>query len=116
MRAKRENKHAEIVELWVKTAEANQVWFAQCSGGLIEKQKVYDSVLFSQSVDFLSLENSTKTHAVEYKGEHLQKHKTPGFSMVTKMFHVPLLLMPKREEVRVGGFLLTFAINLGHRK
>lgn len=44
-RQKRENKHTGIVELWVKTAEANQVWFPRCSGGLIEKQKVYDSVL-----------------------------------------------------------------------
>lgn len=46
--------------------------------------------------------NSTKTHAVEYKGEHLRKHKTPGFNMVTKMFHVSLLLMPKREEEVAG--------------
>lgn len=45
--AERENKHTGIVELWVKTAEANQVWFPRCSGGLIEKQKVYDSVLLS---------------------------------------------------------------------
>ena len=84
-------------------------------GGLIEKQKVSHLVWFSQSVDALSLENSAKTHA----GEHLQKHKTPGFSMVTKMFHVSLLLMPKWEEVMLGengweGSLLTFAINLGH--
>lgn len=102
-RAKRENEHMGIIELWVKTAEANQVWFPQCSGGLIEKQKVSDSVQFSQSVDSLSPENSAKTHAVEYEGEHLQKHKTPGFSMVTKMFHVSLLLMPKREEVMGVG-------------
>lgn len=32
-RKKRENKHTEIVELRVKTAEANQVWFPRCSGG-----------------------------------------------------------------------------------
>lgn len=102
---KRENKHTGIVELWVKTAEANQVWFPRCSGGLIEKQKVYDSVLLSRRLSGCRLSlprNSTKTHAVEYKGEHLQKHKTPGFNMVTKMFHVSSLLMPKREEVGVG--------------
>lgn len=129
--AKRENKHTGIAELWVKTAEANQVWFPRCSGGLIEKQKVYDSVLLSRRLSGCRLSlprNSTKTHAVEYKGEHLQKHKTPGFSMVTKMFHVSSLLMPKREEVGGGGCggmeggksereegsVLTFAINLGH--
>ncbi len=73
----------------------------------------------SQAVDFLP-RNSTKTHAAEYKGEHLKKHKTPGFNMVTKMFHVSSLLMPKREEVGGGksereeGSVLTFAINLGH--
>lgn len=103
--AKRENKHTGIVELWVKTAEANQVWFPRCSGGLIEKQKVYDSVLLSKRLSGCRLSlprNSAKTHAVKYKGEHLQKHKTPGFNMVTKMFHVSSLLMPKREEVGVG--------------
>lgn len=75
--AQRENKHTGIVELWVKTAEANQVWFPRCSGGLIEKQKVYDSVLLSRRLSGCRLcppRNSTKTHAVEYKGEHLQKH------------------------------------------
>lgn len=107
-RSKRENKHTGIVELWVKTAEANQVWFPRCSGGLIEKQKVYDSVLLSRRLPGRRLSfprNSTKTHAVEYKEEHLEKHKTPGFNMVMKMFHVSLLLMPKREEVLVveGG-------------
>lgn len=67
-RKKRENKHTRIVELWVKTAEANQVWFPRCSGGLIEKQKVYDSVLLSRRLlgCRLSLaKNLTKTHAVE---------------------------------------------------
>lgn len=99
--SKRKNKHTGIVELWVKTAEANQVWFPRCCGGLIEKQKVYDSVLLSRRLPGCGLSlprNSTKTHAVEYKEEHLEKHKTPGFNMVTKMFHVSLLLMPKREE------------------
>lgn len=79
-----------------------------------------------EAVDFSLPRNSTETHAVKYKGEHLQKHKTLGFNMVTKMFHVSSLLMPKREEVWVGGvmeggksereegFVLTFAINLGH--
>lgn len=67
----RKNKHAGIVELWVKTAEANQVWFPRCCGGLIEKQKVYDSVLLSRRLPGCGLSlpgNSTKTHAVEYKG------------------------------------------------
>lgn len=96
-----ENKHTGIVELWVKTAEANQVWFPRCCGGLFEKQKVYDSVLLSRRLPGCGLSlprNSTKTHAVEYKEEHLEKHKTPGFNMVTKMFHVSLLQMPEKEE------------------
>lgn len=70
-------------------------------GGLLKNKKSMTQCCSqgdSQAVDFLSLEISTKTHAVEYKEEHLEKHKTPGFNMVTKMFHVSLLLMPKREE------------------
>lgn len=70
------------------------------------KNKVYDSVLLSRRLSACRLflpRISIKTHALEYKGEHLQKPKTPGFSMVTKMFHVSLLLMPKGEEVVVGG-------------
>lgn len=66
--AQRENKHAAIVELWVKTAEANQVWFPRCGGGLIEKQKVYDSVLLSRRLSGCRRSlprNSTKTHAVK---------------------------------------------------
>lgn len=74
----RENKHAGIVELWVKTAEANQVWFPRCSGGLIEKQKVYDSVLLSRRLSACRLSlprNSTKTHAVEWRKK---KRGTPS--------------------------------------
>lgn len=103
---KRENKHTGIVELWVKTAEANQVWFPRCCGGLIEKQKVYDSVLLSRRLLGCGLSlprNSTKTHAVEYKEEHLAIHKTPGFNMVPKMFHVSLLQNAKKGGGGGGG-------------
>lgn len=37
--AKRENKHTGIVELWVKTAEANQVWFSTVQWGAYWKTK-----------------------------------------------------------------------------
>lgn len=39
--AQRENKHTRPAELWVKTAEANQVRFPRCYRGLIGKQKLW---------------------------------------------------------------------------
>lgn len=78
-RAKTENEHMGIIELWVKTAEANQVWFSQCSGGLIEKQKVSDSVQFSQSVGSLSPQKIQRKHMQSnMKGNTFKNIKPQG--------------------------------------
>lgn len=99
-------------------------------GGLLKNKKTMTQSCSqgdSRAVDFHSPAIQQKHVQSNIKENTFKNIKTPGFNMVTKMFHVSPLLMPKKkgggggsrgveggEREREEGSVFTFAINLGH--